>query len=67
MSTNQITKDTVYLSQDELLKRWRFKITKRTLDNWRSSKQGPSFIKACGSALYPLDAVIEYERCSKMN
>ncbi len=66
MNTNQITKDTVYLSPDELMRRWRFKITLKTLSNWRSLKQGPSFVKQCGCPLYPIEAVLEYERCHAM-
>lgn len=67
MSPHQINRDTIYLTAEELIKRWRFKVSAGTLRNWRSSKQGPSFVKQCRIPLYPIEAVVEYERCQKMN
>lgn len=51
-----------YLTQDELLTRWRGEIRLATLNTWRSRKQGPPYVKIGGRVLYPLKGVEEYER-----
>lgn len=53
---------TVYLTPQELADRYRGQITLRTLANWRSTGNGPVFTKVGGRVLYPLDAVVEWEK-----
>lgn len=51
-----------YLTPTELAARYKGRITVRTLANWRSTKNGPRFTKIGGRVLYPVDAVIEWEK-----
>lgn len=51
-----------YLTQRELLDRWRGEIKLATLTTWRSRKQGPPYVKVGGKVLYPLGGVEEYEK-----
>lgn len=53
---------TEYLTPQELAARYKGSITVRTLANWRSTGHGPKFTKIGGRVLYPLDAVIEWEK-----
>ncbi|MBP1629076.1 MAG: hypothetical protein H6Q00_3551 [Holophagaceae bacterium] len=52
----------LHLSPHELYLRWRRRITVETLKNWRSQGKGPIYFKPGGRVLYPLSAVIKYER-----
>lgn len=54
--------DKKYLTQRELLDRWRGEIKLATLTTWRSRKQGPPYVKVGGKVLYPLGGVEEYEK-----
>jgi hypothetical protein len=51
-----------YFTPNELAARYKNSITVRTLANWRSTGNGPRFTKIGGRVLYPVDAVIEWER-----
>lgn len=51
-----------YLTPAELVDRYKAAITVRTLANWRSIGEGPSYTKIGGRVLYPLDAVINWEQ-----
>lgn len=51
-----------YLRPRELAERWLGVVTMSTLDNWRSQKRGPRFVKIGGRVLYPIDEVVAYER-----
>ena len=51
-----------YLTQAELMERWRGQIQGATLNTWRSRKLGPPYVKIGGRVLYPLRAVEEFER-----
>lgn len=51
-----------YLTPNELAARYKGSITVRTLANWRSTGNGPRFTKIGGRVLYPVDAVIEWEK-----
>ncbi len=53
---------TVFLTIDELVKRWGGTVDKRTLANWRYIGKGPRFTKLGGRVVYALEEVIEYER-----
>jgi hypothetical protein len=50
----------IYLTQDELSRRWHLK--PHTLENMRWRKTGPSYVKIGGRVLYPLEGVEDYER-----
>lgn len=45
----------------ELVTRWRGQVNTRTLANWRSTGQGPKFIKIGGKVLYRVADVEAYE------
>jgi hypothetical protein len=49
------------LSVDEVVKRYKGKITKGTLANWRMKKDGPPFMKLGGRILYPLSLLTKWE------
>jgi hypothetical protein len=49
-----------FLDQNELALRWR--ISPRTLERWRCTKTGPSYLKLCGKVLYALDDIHAFER-----
>jgi hypothetical protein len=51
-----------YLTQEELLLRWKGEIKLTTLSTWRSRKLGPPYTKIGGRVLYPVEGVEEYER-----
>lgn len=51
-----------YLTPAELVARYKSAITIRTLANWRSTGDGPRYTKIGGKVLYPVEAVIEWER-----
>lgn len=51
-----------FYTPDELVARYRGKITKRTLANWRSHNEGPTPTKIGGRVLYAVSAVREWEQ-----
>lgn len=52
-----------HLTAEELVARWRGKVSLRTLENWRMYGGGPRFMKPQrGAVLYPLTEVIAYEQ-----
>ncbi len=53
--------DDQYMTPTELAVRWRDRVNIRTLANWRSSGQGPKFVKIGGRVLYLLKFIEEYE------
>jgi len=58
--------DPIHLTPQELVARWRGRVTLKTLRNWRSGryKTGPAFIRLWepnGPVLYPLQEVEKYE------
>jgi hypothetical protein len=55
---------TTMFNETELASRW--KISVRTLQDWRRRKTGPRFVKLQGWAVrYPLQAVIDFEEQSQ--
>lgn len=54
---------TTMFNETELASRW--KISVRTLQDWRRRKTGPRFVKLQGWAVrYPLQSVIDFEEQS---
>lgn len=49
------------LSPKDLSERYKGRVTERTLANWRSTGQGPRFVKIGGRVMYPVEKVIEWE------
>ena len=50
-----------YLTPDEVVKRFKGRITVRTLANWRSQGISPPYTKLNGRILYPLDDLLKWE------
>lgn len=50
-----------FLTPAELTDRYKGRVTQRTLANWRSTGQGPRFIKVGGRVMYPVDSIAEWE------
>lgn len=57
----------IHLTIDELVARWKQKIVRGTLANWRSAGQGPAYTKIGKTVLYPKSAVELYERQNTVN
>lgn len=51
-----------YLTFEEVVERYRNKISESTLRNWRSKRFGPSFIKVGKAVLYPIDELDRWDR-----
>lgn len=49
-----------FLTTEELAKRWR--MSEKTLANWRCNNNGPDYIKVGSRVLYPLAGVLQFER-----
>jgi hypothetical protein len=49
----------MYLTPDELAERWR--LSKRTLEDWRAAKVGPVFMRFGRQVLYPLVEIERFE------
>lgn len=50
-----------FMTPRELVSRYKNRVTERTLANWRSTGQGPRFVKIGGRVMYPIVRVIEWE------
>jgi hypothetical protein len=50
-----------FLTEDEVVSRYRGAVTAGTLRNWRAKGQGPSYVKIGKAALYPLAALLAWE------
>lgn len=50
------------LSPSELAARYKGRVTERTLANWRSTGQGPRFIKVGGRVMYCVKSVKDWEQ-----
>jgi hypothetical protein len=53
---------TEYLTVDDMVARYKGKIKKGTLANWRSGRKGPSYVKLEGRIMYPLNLVETWEK-----
>lgn len=51
-----------YLTPEEVVERYRGRITAGTLRNWRAMRVGPSYLKAGKSILYPAEALEAWDR-----
>ena len=51
-----------YLTPNQVRDRYQGKISLQTLANWRYQGEGPQYLKLGGRVLYPLEALIEWER-----
>lgn len=51
----------IFLTEDEVVERYRDAVTAGTLRNWRSKRLGPAWTKVGKSALYPLSALQAWE------
>lgn len=54
-------KKEVFLSTEELAKRWGGTVVTGTLSNWRNKKKGPAYTKIGGKVRYRLSDVEKYE------
>ena len=51
-----------HLNQEQLARRW--SLSPRTLERWRSTGQGPSYLRLGGRVVYPLEAIQAFEEQS---
>lgn len=61
MGAGAQTDSDAFLTPDELIVRWRNRITKKTLANWRTGCNGPKFKRFGNRILYRLDWIRDYE------
>ncbi|RZN30181.1 DNA-binding protein [Bradyrhizobium sp. Leo121] len=54
--------DRMFLTLDEVIDRYRGRISGGTLRNWRSMRVGPSFLKLGKAVLYPLEELERWDR-----
>jgi hypothetical protein len=55
-------KSPAYLTVEEVIERYRGMITNGTLNNWRSKRIGPSFLKLGKAVLYPVVELDQWDR-----
>jgi hypothetical protein len=51
-----------FLTEAEMVSRYRDRVSAGTLKNWRSQRRGPPFVKVGRQVLYPLSGLEEWER-----
>lgn len=51
-----------FITPDELVSRYKGRISVKTLANWRTKGGGPDYTKIGGKIMYRLSAVTEWER-----
>lgn len=52
----------MYLNVEQLVARYNGTISKSTLANWRSNREGPPYVKVGGRVMYRLSDVEEWEK-----
>ena len=52
----------IFLTVEEVVERYRARVSEGTLRNWRSMRIGPSFIKIGKAILYPLEELNRWDR-----
>lgn len=60
-------KEQIYFTPEELVERFKGRITLTTLANWRSTEQGPVYRKIGGRVLYPTEEVEKWENRRTIN
>jgi hypothetical protein len=54
--------DSIYLTAEEVVERYRGAVSIGTLRNWRAIRVGPTFVKIGKAILYPVDELNAWER-----
>lgn len=54
--------DSQFITPEDLIERYKGRISIKTLANWRTKGGGPSYTKIGGKIMYPLSAVLEWEK-----
>lgn len=55
-----------YLTPKELAFRWKCTITEKTLANWRSQGDGPTYTKIGGRVMYRVADVVKWEESRRI-
>lgn len=58
---------TGFLTPQQLSKRWGERIKLRTINNWRTTGDGPPYTKIGGAVLYPVEEVVKWEKARTVN
>lgn len=56
-----------YLTNEEVVERYRNQVSEGTLRNWRSKRIGPSFIKIGKAVLYPIEELERWDRSNLLS
>lgn len=59
-----VTTDTLFLTPEELVARWRWELSVETLSNWRFKRIGPGYVRAGKAILYPVSELERWERAN---
>lgn len=62
---NSFEKGKSFFTPQEVAARYEGAITVRTLANWRSTGQGPDYVKIGGKVMYPVDTLTKWEDSRK--
>lgn len=62
MGQMDMANDEIFLTPEEVVKRYRGAVTTATLRNWRALKIGPAYTKIGKAVLYPLSALEKWDR-----
>ncbi|MBU1699641.1 MAG: helix-turn-helix domain-containing protein [Candidatus Eisenbacteria bacterium] len=52
----------MYLTPEEVVERFRGRVSMKTLTNWRAEGKGPTWIRVGGRILYPSRSFVEWEK-----
>jgi hypothetical protein len=55
-----------FLDAGDLVARYNGKVSSKTLANWRSTGNGPAYVKIGGRVMYPLERVEEWEAAREL-
>lgn len=59
---SEASKVQIFLTEAELMQRWRYAIKARTLRDWRQKNRGPAYLKAGQKILYPVAELTAWEQ-----
>jgi Helix-turn-helix domain len=62
MDVGTTAEEGIFLTETEMVSRYRGKVSAGTLKNWRSQGRGPPFVKIGRQVLYPIEQLEAWER-----
>lgn len=56
-----------YLTEAEVVERYRHAVSSGTLRNWRTQRTGPAYVKVGKAVLYPISALDDWDHKQLVN